>query len=416
MFTPTVPDHGWSAAAHTVVEVVTDDMPFLVDSTTMALAEDGRTVHVVIHPLFEVVRDVAGELRSVRGGDEGHQALTNDHESTGQVDQGGLETVQESWMHIEIDRVTDEDELAAIEARLQRVLRDNRDAVEDWPRMQAKLAEIVEELEAAPPTLPDPTELGRGTDFLRWLGDDHFAFLGYREYSLVEDGDELALSAVPGTGLGILRGDQLQSSAFQKLPEAVRERAKEPRLLVLAKANSKATVHRQAYLDYVGVKKFDENDQVVGERRFLGLFSSATYTESVLRIPALKEKVDEVLAALRHRAAQPHRQAAAQRAGELPARRALPDPDRRADPDRRGGDAHPRAPPAAAVRTPRHLPPLRVLPRLPSRATATTPPCASGWRRSCPRRWAAGASSSPCASTRPTWPRCTSWCARPRAS
>ncbi len=295
VFTPTVPDHGWSAAAHTVVEVVTDDMPFLVDSTTMALAEDGRTVHVVIHPLFEVVRDVAGELRSVRGGDEGHQALTNDHESTGQVDQGGLETVQESWMHIEIDRVTDEDELAAIEARLQRVLRDNRDAVEDWPRMQAKLAEIVEELEAAPPTLPDPTELGRGTDFLRWLCDDHFAFLGYREYSLVEDGDELALSAVPGTGLGILRGDQLQSSAFQKLPEAVRERAKEQRLLVLAKANSKATVHRQAYLDYVGVKKFDENDQVVGERRFLGLFSSATYTESVMRIPALKEKVDQVL-------------------------------------------------------------------------------------------------------------------------
>ncbi len=232
----------------------------------------------------------------MRGGDEGRQALTNDHESTGQVDQGGLETVQESWMHIEIDRVTDEEELAAIEARLQRVLRDNRDAVEDWPRMQAKLAEIVEELEAAPPTLPDPTELGRGTDFLRWLGADHFAFLGYREYSLVEDGDELALSAVPGTGLGILRGDQLQSSAFQKLPEAVRERAKERRLLVLAKANSKATVHRQAYLDYVGVKKFDENDQVVGERRFLGLFSAATYTESVLRIPALKEKVDEVLA------------------------------------------------------------------------------------------------------------------------
>ena len=160
MFTPTVPEHGWSAAAHTVVEVVTDDMPFLVDSMTMALAEDGsHTVHVVIHPLFEVVRDVAGELRDVRGGDEGRQALTNDHESTGQVDQGGLETVQESWMHIEIDRVTDEDELAEIEARLQRVLRDNRDAVEDWPRMQAKLAEIVEELEAAPPTLPDPTEL-----------------------------------------------------------------------------------------------------------------------------------------------------------------------------------------------------------------------------------------------------------------
>ncbi len=295
VFTPTVPEHGWSAVAHTVVEIVTDDMPFLVDSTTMARAEDGRTGHVVIHPLFEVVRDVAGDLREVRVGEEGRSALTNDHESTGQLDQGGLETVQESWMHVEIDRVTDEDELAAIEARLQRVLRDVRDAVEDWPRMQAKLAEIVEELEADPPQLQDPTEVARGTGFLRWLCDDHFAFLGYREYSLEEDGDELALSAIPATGLGILRGDQLQSTAFQKLPEAVRVRAREPRLLVLAKANSKATVHRQAYLDYVGVKKFDEDGLVVGERRFLGLFSSATYTESVLRVPMLREKVDQVL-------------------------------------------------------------------------------------------------------------------------
>ena len=298
VFTPTVPEHGWSAGGHTVVEVVTDDMPFLVDSMTMALTdrESGldHTVHVVIHPLFEAVRDVAGELRDVRVADES-QGLGDDNESTGAVDDGGLETVQESWMHIEIDRVTDEDELAEIEARLQRVLRDIRDAVEDWPRMQARLLDIVAEIEARPPTLPDSDEVAQSVAFLRWLADDHFAFLGYREYTLEELGDELALSADPATGLGILRGDQLQSAAFQKLPEAVRERAREPHVLVLAKANSKSTVHRAAYLDYVGVKRFDENDQVTGERRFLGLFSSATYTESVLRIPVLREKVDEVL-------------------------------------------------------------------------------------------------------------------------
>ncbi|MEO5851284.1 MAG: NAD-glutamate dehydrogenase [Nocardioides sp.] len=296
VFTPTVPEHGWSASAHTVVEVVTDDMPFLVDSMTMALAGDEHSVHVVIHPLFEVVRDVAGELRDVRVGEESPHALTNDSESTGHVDEGGLETVRESWMHIEIDRVTDEAELADIEAQLQRVLRDIRDAVEDWPRMQSRLTDLVDELVSTPPTLPDPREVTSGIDFLRWLADDHFALLGYREYSLEELGDELALRAIPASGLGILRGDQIQSAAFQKLPEAVRERAREPRLLVLAKANSQSTVHRRAYLDYVGVKKFDADGQVVGERRFLGLFSSATYTESVLRIPVLREKVTQVLA------------------------------------------------------------------------------------------------------------------------
>jgi glutamate dehydrogenase len=161
--------------------------------------------------------------------------------------------------------------------------------------MQARLHDIVRELEADPPSLPDPDEVRRASEFLRWLADDHFAFLGYREYALEGEGEELALSALPASGLGILRGDHLHSSAFQKLPEAVRERAREPKLLVLAKANSKSTVHRSAYLDYVGVKKFDADDNVVGERRFLGLFSSATYTESVLRIPLLREKVAQVL-------------------------------------------------------------------------------------------------------------------------
>ena len=164
VFTPTVPEHGWSAGGHTVVEIVTDDMPFLVDSMTMALTDRGggldHTVHVVIHPLFEAVRDVAGELRDVRVADES-QGLGDDNESTGQVDDGGLETVQESWMHIEIDRVTDEGELAEIETRLQRVLRDIRDAVEDWPRMQARLLDIVAELEARPADAAGPRRARR---------------------------------------------------------------------------------------------------------------------------------------------------------------------------------------------------------------------------------------------------------------
>ena len=114
-----------------------------------------------------------------------------------------------------------------------------------------------------------------GQALLRWLADDHFTFLGYREYRLEDaTATTTSLRAVPGTGFGILRSDQDMSASFGKLPPLVRAKAREKKLLVLAKANSRATVHRPVYLDYVGVKTFDENGEVVGERRFLGLFSS----------------------------------------------------------------------------------------------------------------------------------------------
>lgn len=143
-------------------------------------------------------------------------------------------------------------------------------------------------------------EIEEARELLRWLADDHFTFLGYREYQLRPDD---SLAAVPGTGLGILRSDPHHageeghpvSPSFERLPADARAKAREHNLLVLTKANSRATVHRPSYLDYIGVKKFDADGNVVGERRFLGLFSSAAYTESVRRVPVIRRKVDEVL-------------------------------------------------------------------------------------------------------------------------
>jgi glutamate dehydrogenase len=160
--------------------------------------------------------------------------------------------------------------------------------------MRAQAREIVADLDREPPPLPDG-EVEEGKALLEWLADDHFTFLGYREYRLEGEGDDVALRAVPGTGFGILRSDQDMSTSFGKLPPIVRAKAREKTLLVLAKANSKATVHRPVYLDYVGVKTFDKDGEVVGERRFLGLFSSAAYTESLTRIPVIRQKAQEVI-------------------------------------------------------------------------------------------------------------------------
>ncbi|MGW7462628.1 NAD-glutamate dehydrogenase [Streptomyces sp. NPDC054797] len=290
--TPTVEENGWTSS-HSVVEVVTDDMPFLVDSVTNELSRQGRGIHVVIHPQVVVRRDVTGKLIEILGPDcDAHGPRTaRPHDS-----------LVESWIHVEMDRETDRADLKQITVDLLRVLSDVRESVEDWEKMRDCALRIADGL-ADEPTAPDlrEYELEEARELLRWLADDHFTFLGYREYNLV-DGDSLA--AVPGTGLGILRSDPHHSGkddghpvspSFNRLPADARAKAREHRLLVLTKANSRSTVHRPSYLDYVGVKKFDADGNVVGERRFLGLFSSAAYTESVRRVPVIRRKVVEVL-------------------------------------------------------------------------------------------------------------------------
>ena len=197
-------------------------------------------------------------------------------------------------MHLEIDRVAD-DELEEIQDQLTKVLIDVRDAVEDWTRMHTQVELVATELEEHPPPLP-PEEVEQGIELLRWLAENHFTFLGYREYGLERRGDEDVLVAVPGHRLRHPPGRPAGPSGA---PGGRRRlHARDKQLLVLAKANSRATVHRPVFLDYVGVKKFDEAGDVVGERRFLGLFSSAAYTESVRRIPVLREKADAVMAAV----------------------------------------------------------------------------------------------------------------------
>ncbi|TDC71769.1 NAD-glutamate dehydrogenase [Streptomyces hainanensis] len=292
--TPTVEQTGWTSS-HTVVEVVTDDAPFLVDSVTNELSRQGRGIHLVVHPQVLVRRDVAGRLIEV--------LATN-----GGAVERPADAVLESWIHVEIDRETDDADLRGIEADLRRVLSDVREAVEDWQKMRGTALRIADELPDEPlsPDLSEP-EIEEARELLRWLSADHFTFLGYREYELAREengGEGDILRAVPGTGLGILRSDPSHdpaaphptaSAAFGRLSPSARAKAREPRLLVLTKANSRATVHRRSYLDYVGVKKFDAQGNVVGERRFLGLFSAAAYTGSVRRIPVIRRKVAEVL-------------------------------------------------------------------------------------------------------------------------
>ncbi|MBO0827289.1 MAG: NAD-glutamate dehydrogenase [Streptosporangiales bacterium] len=278
-YTPTQDSNGWECG-HTVVEIVTEDMPFLVDSARMELQRQDLTLHLVVHPQVWVRRNLQGELLEVCDV-AGPDAAPDD-------------AVLESWMHLEVDRQDDEQALQRLQADMTRVLTDVRESVEDWQRMQRTMLGLADEIEN---DVPEPVrdQAPSGVELMRWLADDHFTFLGYREYELVNAEGEDALVGVAGTGLGILRADRPASKSFAKLPPEVRAQARKPRLLFITKANSRSTVHRPSYLDYIGVKKFDADGNVVGERRFLGLLTHQAYSESITRIPVLKEKYRQIL-------------------------------------------------------------------------------------------------------------------------
>ena len=280
VYNPEFDADGWEST-HTAVEIVTDDMPFLIDSVGMELNRQGVGVHLVIHPVMNVRRDLGGRLLEV---------LPPGSEANG-------DAIAESVIHAEVDRGSDPAKLDELRGHLERVLGEVRAVVEDWPAMRERALEEVAELDSSPPPL-DAEEVAEAKAFLRWLEDHNFTFLGYREYELENGDGHLRLTGVTGSGLGILRqaGGRESSRGFEKLPPRVRALALEPYLLNLTKANSRATVHRPAYLDYVGVKRFDAAGRVVGERRFLGLYTHTAYHASPREIPILRRKVDAVLA------------------------------------------------------------------------------------------------------------------------
>ncbi len=279
LFSPRTSEHSWTANA-TVIEFVNDDMPFLVDSIAMEINRQGIAIQQIAHPLFATTRDKDGSLSSVASPLQG--------QNQGQK--------LESWIHIEIERITDPARIKQLGDGLVNVLNDVRAAVQDWPKMHAKVAEILSNLDGAAKVVP-LAELDESRAFLAWVADSHFTFLGYRDYELVEINKTDTLKIIANSGLGVLREPKLGgvSASFNELPDALKKRAREPQLLVLTKANTRATVHRPGYLDYIGIKRFDANGMVIGERRFIGLYTSSSYHADPADIPLLRQKTANVM-------------------------------------------------------------------------------------------------------------------------
>ncbi|HJT03805.1 MAG TPA: NAD-glutamate dehydrogenase [Pseudonocardiaceae bacterium] len=281
LLNPARADDGWDCR-DTVIQIVTDDMPYLVDSVIAELARGNLTVRRLVHPLIRVRRDLTGSLLEVLTGGA-PAAMPSD-------------AVVESWMYVNITRITDPDRVREVQQRLLTVLTDVREVVEDTPRMITTAESLADGLQTAPPPVP-AEEVADGAALLRWLAGGHFTFLGYRHYELVRTstgghGIEPALRAVLASGLGVLRKDSVATRGFTTGPD-VNPLARN--LLVLTQASSPATVYRPVYPHYIGVKTFDEQGEVTGEHRFLGVLSTTALHQDVLDIPVVGRTVREVI-------------------------------------------------------------------------------------------------------------------------
>ncbi len=272
IFNPTEKRDGYQSV-YTFAEMINDDMPFLVDSISAAINRQGLAIHITVHPVLRVKRDARGRLQDVLESSAGGH--------------------NESFIRFAFDKETDQHVLKVLEHEIHKVLGDIRAAVADWARMRGKMVEAITSLYTGP-TGSDAALAKETEDLLKWMADDHFTFLGYREYKLQNRKDKVYLRPVEGTGLGILRSDD-RGGRTVELSKEMRRFTRSKDWLVITKANSRATVHRQSYLDYVGIKSFDDNGNAIGEQRFLGLFTSAAYSESPRNIPFLRLKIQRVL-------------------------------------------------------------------------------------------------------------------------
>ncbi len=285
VYNPVYEEHSWQSP-HTVIEAVTDDMPFLVDSLNMYLVRQGITIHVTLHPVIDVRRSETGHITAVAPPGARKRGYTS-----------------EAVMRFEIDRQTRPETLTALQTGFEQTLENVHLVVEDWKPLCARIDRIITTLEAQ--SLPVSAEEKReALTFLRWLEENHFTFIGFHAYDLVEENGEERLRLAEGSALGIFRGTQADQIAqsLARIPPPQRRAPPPRKLLVITKTTAHSPVHRPAHLDYLGIRRFNEEGEVVGEWRFVGLYGSTVYNTLLSEIPILRLKVAHVMkqAKLRH--------------------------------------------------------------------------------------------------------------------
>lgn len=278
IYQPEMESHGWTRKG-SVVEVLHENMPFIVDSVTEALAGSGLNIDYILHPVLSVERDKDGNISSLED----------------QPENGS----NESLLHIAITGTCNEQQIKNIEREVLKTLSIVRLAVADWKDMVGKIDYVVKEMDSYSADIKNSinADFSEVKDFLAWLQDDNYTFVGYVNYSFVDDKGNDQLRIIDNSELGIFKADEEQFSrnGLSALPAEALHFLKEKKLLEITKSNQQSLVHRPTPMDYIGIKYFDSKGNVIGEHRFLGLFTSVVYYQSANLIPIIRDKINHVL-------------------------------------------------------------------------------------------------------------------------
>jgi len=270
VYNPSIEEHGWQSR-HTIVEIIVKDMPFLLQSVCMEVNRYGFTNHLVLHPVYSIIRNESGHFVSFSD-DEG---------------------VNECLIHLEIDRQSTSSSMDLLKRSLGKVITDVKASTEDWPACLQQMQKVIDELKQQ---TANSKQLADEVDFLQWIHDNHFVFLAYREYQIIREGDSIGSRAIQGSGLGVLRDSIATIPEAQIIPmtEDAYNVVNTPQAVMITKATSRATVHRPVFMDYIGIKQYNKEGEVVGEKRFLGLYSSTAYSCLIKEIPMVSAKIKQL--------------------------------------------------------------------------------------------------------------------------
>ncbi len=268
IYNPNLATHNWRSP-HTIIDCVIEDMPFLLQSICMEINRHGLINHLVIHPIFNFKRNKTGDLIDIITATED----TANH--------------SECLLHLEIDRQSDPKILHNLQLNLITVLTKVRASIQDWQACLYKIRTEIKQFKQL-----DNTAI----NFLQWLHDQNFVFLGYREYKLLKNADNSYFQAIPRTGLGILRDSITPIEVDKQLLSntALAHLQAEKSALIITKSTVKSCVHRAVFMDYIGIKHYDAQGKINGESRFLGLYSATAYAGDLNKIPIIANKLQQL--------------------------------------------------------------------------------------------------------------------------
>jgi glutamate dehydrogenase len=260
-----------------VLSVTDRNMPFLYDSVMGEVTSTNRDIFLAVHPILTRRDDGAfGPFMPDEGDDKAR-------------------AVSHIQLHLAPVTPAQAEDLVR---RVEGVLAQVHVAISDWQPMLALLDGAVEDLKAYQPGRRK-ADRDETLAFLEWLRRDNFTFLGMREYIYSGKGAKAKVERGKGRGLGILSDPDVLvlrqgKDAVTTTPEIL-EFLQGPDFIIVTKANVKSVVHRRAYMDYIGIKRFDEKGDVIGELRVVGLFTSTAYTGQAMQIPLLRRKLEKIV-------------------------------------------------------------------------------------------------------------------------